>query len=159
MQQNTINQRLKFLIESLSTSVRAFSEHIGESTGNTNNYIGSRQLAPKHEYLAKVIKHYSTVNAHWLLTGEGLPFIEGADDANSVSIKNTKGQVIGVNHGTATYQTLADCEKDLKVAQEKIEQLKEQLAAKEALLAAKDDLIAAKEEMLSLLRGGHNRPN
>lgn len=47
--------------------------------------------------------------------------------------------------------SLADCQKDLQVAYEKIDQLK-------ALVAAKDDLISAKEEMLMLLRMQHNRP-
>jgi hypothetical protein len=83
-------------------------------------------------------------------------FLSPAGTTGTTNIKHSSGQAIAVNHGTATYQTIADCEKDLTVTKE---QLKQQLATKDALLAAKDDLIAAKEEMLSLLRGSRNRPN
>lgn len=159
MEQSTINQRLKFLIESFGLSARAFSELIGESSTNTQNYVGARNAEPRASYIQNVLNHFNTVNAQWLVTGKGEPFAEGSEPTTNVSAKKTKGQVIGVNNGTATFQTLADCEKDLADARREVEQLKEQLAAKEALLAAKDDLIAAKEEMLSLLRGGHNRPN
>ena len=164
MAKGAINQRLKFLITQLSPSVREFSEAIGESTSNTNNYIGARQTEPKPDYLAKVLNHFNTINAHWLLTGEGEPFlIAGAalQAQTNISGKKNAVNVTGTNHGTATQNnyTLTDCEKSLAAAQKENELLREQLVMKDVLLGAKDDLIAAKEEMLSLLRAGHNRPN
>lgn len=160
MSEATINQRLKFLIERLSTSVRAFSEAIGDSYSNTQNYIGTRQLAPKHEYLAKVINHYSDVNAQWLLTGQGEPFLSDPQipSTNLNAKKISRSQFVASNQGKAVMNA-NEYEKDLTTARKDIERLQEQLATKDALLAAKDDIIAAKEEMLALLRGSHNRPN
>lgn len=115
MSKGAINQRLKFLVDSLSTSVRAFSEAIGDSSSNTNNYIGSRQTEPKPEYLAKVINHFSEVDAHWLLTGTGEPFKEGGSvRQNQTNISGKKNSVnVAGNHGTATNNySISDCEKE-----------------------------------------------
>lgn len=165
MQETTINQRLKFLIEKLSPSVRAFSETIGESSGNTNNYIGSRQLAPKHEYLAKVLLHFSGINAHWLLTGQGEPFLlnvgngttqtgnfNHAGTSNKQTLKGNKGNIQTGDGNTQNNLTLADCKNDLEKAQREIEYLRGQLLMQETVLAAK-------EETITLLRASFNRPN
>ncbi|GAB2954587.1 hypothetical protein GCM10027048_20060 [Hymenobacter coalescens] len=150
------------MIETLSTSVRDFSEQIGESSGNTNNYIGSRQLAPKHEYLAKVLKHFSNINAHWLITGEGDPFTgEAPSTSIDIDAKKNKGNVQSTNSGSNTINhiTLSECQRDLEAARKEAELLREHMKTKDALLDTKDALIAAKEEVLTLLRGSHNRPN
>ncbi|MGI4866132.1 MAG: hypothetical protein ACRYFZ_19565 [Janthinobacterium lividum] len=161
--QQTINQRLIFLIEKLSVSARAFSEAIGESPTNTHNYIGSRQLAPKHEYLAKVVRHFPIVNSHWLLTGEGEAFT-GEAPAPPVAITNkkNKGPVqnnTGDNNTITNNVKLEDCERNLASSKKDVEHLKAQLAAKDELLASKDAFIALQAETLSLLRGGYTRPN
>jgi hypothetical protein len=150
----TINQRLKFLIERLSTSVRAFSEAIEDSYSNTQNYIGTRRLAPKHEYLAKVIKHYSIVNAHWLLTGEGEPFngeVPPVANTTTTRIKKVTGGAVHSGTGNqlitleACQQELENTKRDMASLQRENELLKGQL---------KD-----KEEIITLLRASYNRPN
>lgn len=160
VQQETINQRLKFLIETLSVSVRAFSEQIGESAGNTNNYIGSRQLAPKHEYLAKVLKHFSTVNAHWLITGEGEPFLSGTTPSTTITQtqKKVKGPDVGATNGPVTYN-VEQYKKERDIYQAECDSLQKQIDLLRDQLTMKDQLLAAKDEMLALLRGGYNRPN
>ena len=163
MSKDTINQRLKFLVESLSTSVRAFSEAIGDSSSNTNNYIGSRQTEPKPEYLAKVINHFGNVSAHWLLTGNGEPFIGDAPTPPvAITNKKNKGPVQNNtgDHNTITNNVqLEDCKRDLASTKKDVEHLQAQLAAKDDVIASKDLLIASQNEILSLLRGGYNRPN
>lgn len=162
MQETTINQRLKFLIETLSVSVRAFSESIGESTGNTNNYIGSRQLAPKHEYLAKVLTHFSDVNAHWLLTGTGEPFKEGSTPTqNQTNISGSKNIVASGKGGKAILNnyTLADCEKERDTLRAERDSLAKQVELLHGQLQTKDALIASKEETIELLKAAFNRPN
>ncbi len=163
MQETTINQRLKFLIETLSVSVRAFSESIGESTGNTNNYIGSRQLAPKHEYLAKVLTHFSEVNAHWLLTGEGEPFKEGSAPAqNQTTISGKKNNVaVAGSHGKAILNNynLADCEKERDSLRAERDSLLKQVELLNGQLQMQKTIIEGKDQILDLLRGGFNRPN
>jgi hypothetical protein len=159
-----INQRLKFLVESLSTSVRAFSEAIGDSSSNTNNYIGSRQTEPKPEYLAKVINHFSNVDAHWLLTGVGEPFKgngPSAQNQTNISGKKNAVNVVGNNHGTATQNnyTVADCEKERDAYKAERDQARQQVEHLQAQLATKDALIASKEETLTVLKAAFNRPN
>lgn len=163
MQESTINQRLKFLIETLSVSVRAFSESIGESTGNTNNYIGSRQLAPKHEYLAKVLTHFSDVNAHWLLTGIGEPFKEGSTPTqNQTNISGKKNNVaVTGGHGKTIQNnyTLADCEKERDSLRAERDSLLVQVELLNGQLQMQKTIIEGKDQMLDLLKGGFNRPN
>lgn len=163
MDNNNVNQRLKFLVESLSTSVREFSEAIGESFSNTNNYIGSKQTEPKSEYLSKVVNHFSNVSAHWLLTGVGEPFI-GDTPTPPVAITNKKNKGPVQNntgdHNTITNNLqLEDCKRDLASTKKDVEHLQAQLAAKDDVIASKDALIASQAETLSLLRGGYTRPN
>ncbi|TGD77172.1 hypothetical protein [Hymenobacter wooponensis] len=77
------------------------------------------------------------VNPIWLFLGQGEMFLNATEEV----------QIVDTKRGGY----LSDCENDLQVAYDKIEQPK-------ALVAAQDDLIAAKEEMLTL-RGQHNHPN
>jgi len=145
-------------------SVRAFSETIGESTGNTNNYIGSRQLAPKHEYLAKVLTHFSDIDAHWLLTGVGHPFKEGTSRAQShtnISGKKNTVAVAGTNNGTATTNNynLADCEKERDTLRIQFDNAQREIALLTGQLQTKDALIASKEETIELLKAAFTRPN
>ncbi|WP_460500194.1 hypothetical protein [Hymenobacter agri] len=147
--------------------MRAFSEAIGDSSSNTNNYIGSRQTEPKPEYLSKVVNHFRNVNAHWLLTGEGEPFVSSpptgttqtgnfnqAGSSNKQVIKGNKGGIVGGSIGKAeqTNIVLSECERQRDAYKAEVDFLRQQLAMK-------DQLIEAKEEMLTLLRGSRNRPN
>lgn len=68
------------------------------------------------------------------------------------------GQAVGTVYGDANY-TIGDCEKERDTYKAEVEQLRLQLAAKDDLLATKEALLASKEEIISLLRGGYNRPN
>lgn len=156
--QLTINQRLIFLIEKLAVSARAFSESIGESPTNTHNYIGTRQLAPKHEYLAKVVRHYPIVNALWLLTGEGEPFLgEAPAPPVNVTNKKNKGPVQSSTGSHATNNItnnikLEECQRDL-------EAMRKDAAAYQREIALLQGQLKDKEEIITLLRGGYNRPN
>lgn len=142
MSKGAINQRLKFLVGSLSPSIRAFSEAIGDSSSNTNNYIGSRQTEPKPEYLSKVINHFRQVNAHWLLTGDGEPFISDPlqTTTNTTHIKNNSG--IGINNGTATQHiTLEACQRELETARKDAAGYQREIALLEGQLKDKEDII------------------
>ena len=163
MEQSTINQRLKFLLDSFKLSARAFSEVIGESATNTQNYVGARNAEPRAGYIQKVLDHFSSVNAQWLMTGRGAPFLPDSDQANEPFIIYQKNKSsVGTNHGSISHtgqNSSAALEQEVTGLRIQVEALQQQLATTKALLAAKDDIIAAKEEMLTLLRGQHNRPN
>lgn len=164
MSKGLINQRLKFLIEKLSPSVRAFSEAIGDSSSNTNNYIGSRQTEPKPEYLAKVVNHFREVNAHWLLTGDGEPFKEGSaptQNQTNISGKKSTVAVAGTNNGTATTNNynLEDCQRDRDILRAERDSLLVQVELLNGQLQMQKTIIEGKDQMLDLLKGGFNRPN
>jgi DNA-binding transcriptional regulator YiaG len=157
--QDTINERIKFLLKHYNMSARTFSRTIGVADNNTQNYISKNPALPKADYLERVLLHFQSINPAWLLTGKGEPFLAGTQDGvtqvgefnqagtgNKQKIKSNKGQA---NTG-ATPETQVNT--SLESANKEIALLREQLAMK-------DQLIAAKEEMLSLLRSQFNRPN
>lgn len=163
MEQNTINQRLKVLVDRLGLSSRAFSELIGESPTNTHNYIGNRQAEPRASYLINVLSHFNNINPGWLMTGQGEPFLSDpqtsttqtgnfnqAGHSNKQVIKGSKGKIQANSDGNNT--ELDNCQRDLAASQKENELLRQQLTIAQALLEAK-------EETLSLLRSGFNRPN
>lgn len=153
MEQMSVNQRIRFLIEQMGLSSRAFSELIGESPTNTHNYIGKRNSMPGADYLEKVTNHFENVNPIWLVTGKGEPFIEKGETPKprSVATKNNSGNAIGINHGKATQQQGGLPGNEAALLKE-IEHLKQQLAMK-------DTVIAAKDETIDLLKAAYGRPN
>jgi hypothetical protein len=161
MEQTAINQRIKFLIDSLSDSVRAFSLAIGEKLTNTSNYANGRNK-PSAEFLERIVIHFESVNSQWLLTGVGEPFKNGAAPTqNQTNISGSGNNVASGKNGKAIQKNynLADCEKErdgykvqLDKAQREIELLIGQLQMQETIIKGKD-------EILDLLRGGVSRPN
>lgn len=137
MEQRPINQRLIFLLKSLKMSARTFSDAIGESPTNTQNYVGTRNAEPRASYLENVLRHFATINPLWLLTGEGAPFTsEAAEPHPSYTIqKKNTGNVVGTNHGTVSQQhSNADCEKELAAARQTISLLSSQLLDKDKII-------------------------
>ena len=155
MEQTPVGQRIKFLIDKLGISARAFSVLIDESPTNTQNYIGKRNSIPGADYLEKIVNHFENVNPIWLLAGRGEPFIGDAPTPPvSISNKKNKGPVQN-NTGNNTITnniSLNNCQRDLAAAKTENDLLRQQLTMAQALLEAK-------EETLSLLRAGHNRSN
>ncbi|MGI4862969.1 MAG: hypothetical protein ACRYFZ_03545 [Janthinobacterium lividum] len=140
MTQTTINQRIKFLVDTLSPSARAFSEAINESPTNTFNYIGGRLVEPRAEYIEKIIRHFGNISAHWLITGEGEPFIGEVPpvvNTTTTRIKKVTGGAVHSGTGNqlitleACQQELESTKRDMATAQKEITLLTSQLADKE----------------------------
>ena len=162
MSKGAINQRLKFLIENLSPSVRAFSEAIGDSSSNTQNYIGAKQTEPKPGYLSKVVNHFSEINAHWLLTGNGEPFLTNSPSSlNQTAISGDGNNVASGKNGKAIQKNynLSDCERERDMLRVERDGLVKQVELLTGQLQTKDALIASKEETIELLKATFNRPN
>ncbi|MBD2766481.1 helix-turn-helix transcriptional regulator [Hymenobacter sp. BT664] len=163
MSQETINQRLNFLIKSLGLSIRAFSAALGVSDTNTRNYL-SKGTKPNSDYLESILRHFNRVNPAWLITGEGEPFLTepSASDEPLVSYqKNNSGQRPGPIPGSTIGRGygLADCERERDTYKAERDLARQEALSLREQLAMKDQLIAAKDEMLSLLRTGFNRSN
>ncbi len=162
MSQETIGQRLKFLMDSLHLKVRTFASALDVSETNIRNYI-SKDSKPSSDILERIVQQYPQVHALWLLTGNGEPFLSSSSENNQTTAhaeKFFRSPVVGTNHGTAYQENnatpaAADTENlkiKLALAEKEVEHLKVQLAMKDALLTSK-------EETLALLRISFNRPN
>jgi hypothetical protein len=164
MEQEAITQRVKFLVESLAESVRGFSLAIGEKPTNTSNYVTGRNK-PSAEFLERIILHFGNVNAHWLITGGGEPFLSPPTENTLSNVNDQKffrSQVTGTNNGPNNQQqhntnpSASTQDPDLKtkltLAEQEIQHLRTQLEMQAALLAAKD-------ETIGLLRGSYRNPN
>lgn len=133
MELKPVNQRLKFLLEKLGLSARAFSEIIGEKSSNTQNYVGTRNSMPGADYIERVLRHFETINPTWLLLGEGDPFLPGTQPIQNLSSPKSKGSINSTGGGTNTITniTLDSCKRELASAQKEIALLTSQLADKE----------------------------
>ncbi len=70
----SIIDRLKILIDLLGLNLKDFSRKTGIPYTTLQAYMGGKRQ-PAAENLQKIAIHLS-VNTHWLLTGEGEPFIK-----------------------------------------------------------------------------------
>ncbi|GAB2540175.1 S24 family peptidase [Rufibacter soli] len=80
-------------------NINSFSKYVGVNEGTTRNYI-DRGSKPGIEYLEKVFRSVEGLNASWLLTGEGDPFIKGGNSKE----KDTQLQVF--TNGTEKHHEL-----------------------------------------------------
>ena len=162
MTQETINQRLNFLIETLGLSIRAFSAALGVSDTNTRNYL-TKGTKPNSDYLESVLRHFNRINPTWLLLGEGEPFKEGsAPNQNQTNISGKKNNVAVTGGNGKTIQNnynLADCEKERDSLRAERDSLLMQVELLNGQLQMQKTIIEGKDQMLDLLKGGFNRPN
>lgn len=103
--QNTINERVKILIDSLSGGVPArFAKSLGVAASVIGNYLpgSSREGEPSFSVLQKISTVYPQINIEWLVTGEGEPFkSEGTIPPNNIADSRT------LNKNTASGNTVS----------------------------------------------------
>lgn len=160
MNETTINQRLKYLIEILGLKVSAFSRELGVSETSTRNYT-DRTTKPGADYLEKVANHFKQVNMTWLLTGNGNPLLAASDAQGIIGTQaqNIYGNSIGLNLGTNTQMGPALNDLDLPSCKARVTQLETDNQNLREQLQRADALAAAKDETISLLRASYRNPN
>ena len=156
MEQPSVNQRVKFLIEHMGLSARAFSEAIDESPTNTHNYIGKRNSMPGADYIEKILNRFDNVNPIWLITGRGEPFT-GETPTAPVNINNRKNKA-PVQNNTGSHATITN-NVQLDNCQRDLEATKKEAAAYQREIALLQGQLKDKEEIITLLRASYNRPN
>ena len=72
--QNSVQNRLKFLIDLLKINIKEFSIKTGIPYRTIQDYLLGKRM-PGGENLQKICTHLG-INLNWLLTGEGEPFIK-----------------------------------------------------------------------------------
>ena len=161
MEQSSVNQRIKILIEKLGLSARAFSEIVGESPTNVHNYTGKRNSMPGADFLEKVLSHFDSINPVWLVTGKGEPFIGEVPpvvNATNTRIKKVTGGAVHSGTGNQLI-TLEACQQELEQTKRDLAALQREIELLTGQLQTKDALIASKEETIDLLKAAFNRPN
>lgn len=140
--QNTINYRLKFLLEHFKISARNLSRALSVPDTNTQNYIGPRQAEPGATYLEKLVLHYGEIDAYWLLTGWGEPFVKLNNDGSAGQggfVAHQAQEKIhqfsaDVSCGKTSTIPLSDCEKANASLRTENELLRSQLMDKERII-------------------------
>jgi transcriptional regulator with XRE-family HTH domain len=72
-----INDRISDLIDKLEITPNAFSDMIGVNATVVYNIIKGRRSKPSFDVLQKILASYQSVNANWLLNGDGSPWKDG----------------------------------------------------------------------------------
>lgn len=69
---STINERLVFILnEKYGGNVSEFARQSGIPQGTLNNIVGNRLSKPSFENISKLVSSDETIDARWILTGEG----------------------------------------------------------------------------------------
>ena len=133
--QNSINERLRILIEVLGTNPSALSKTLGISASTLRNYT-DRDSKPGYEVLEKLYNSFKHINLHWLF-GEAGPVLL-SDVAEPGAIYQTQEKKRDSNT-TARYArngepTPPEMTGELALAYVLIEQLQRQIADKERII-------------------------
>ena len=163
--QDTIGQRIKFLLDHFDLSARKFGREIGVAENNTQNYLPPSNREPGARYLELVLVRFESINPAWLLTGKGEPFL-GEDPRPPLNIANKKNkgpiQNSTGSHATNTITTnvqLDNCQRDLEASRRESASYQREIELLKGQLSTKDALIASKEETIELLKTAFNRPH
>lgn len=155
MAQETIGQRLKFLMDSLDLKVRTFANALDVSETNIRNYT-TRDSKPSADILERIVRQYPQVNTHWLVTGEGEPLLSREGTSDQSTTTNTKKNSGNIQNNTGNAQVtnikLEECQRDLEAT-------RKDAAAYQREIALLQGQLKDKEEIITLLRASYNRPN
>lgn len=118
--QNEFAVRLKNLIEELNMNKNSFSVKLGVSPTIIHNIIDGRGSKPSFEVLHKIVTIFKTVNAYWLLMGEGEMLIESSEKEKLVL---SKSELELKNEKIALYEELLKAKEDTIISQKSENQL------------------------------------
>jgi hypothetical protein len=127
----------------------------------------SKELGKGVDFISKIRRGLQSAPADaWDALFEKYPETRNITNTNVTS--QGGGQAVGTVHGDNHYSptNLEVCQleleqhkRDLANLRAELEKAQQQIASQAALLDSKDALLASRDEIISLLRGGYNRPN
>lgn len=80
----TINDRVKLIIEREQMSVKEFAESINITDATIKHIINGRNN-PSYDVMQKILSRYPYINSSWLIMGEGEMYKEGVSRENTDS--------------------------------------------------------------------------
>ncbi len=132
--ENTINERVRFLIDYLKVSDKKFAEMIGVPQTTISNLF-NRQTEPSYKILNAIANHIECISPDWLLTGKGDMITQ------NVTQNNQHGDNVNTTSGNVQITKNEDVDK------KEIERLREENDR------LKTELIEAKQSIIDLLMG------
>lgn len=102
--QNTVNERLKFLIDTLESGVPArFAKKLGVAASVIGNYMpgSSREGEPSFSVLQKLAIAYPQINTDWLVNNKGEPFKQDKESNTNSGNRISGGISAFGNHNQA----------------------------------------------------------
>lgn len=90
MVNNKISDRIDMIIRELGLNKNSFSKVIGLDNNVTIGRIVNEERSPSYEVLNKIIQTYGSINANWLLTGNGSMFTKN-DNPSYKAINSEEG--------------------------------------------------------------------
>ena len=137
--QETIGQRIKFLLDELGLSIRKLARTLDVSDTNIRNYI-ERGSKPSSDVIEKILRSFPQLNSLWLITGQGEPFLAKSTGTSGPEFNytgNNYGNSVGSNRGgtvtqhKGTMPVVVEGPSEIVLLRAMIKQLEGQLADKE----------------------------
>jgi transcriptional regulator with XRE-family HTH domain len=141
--ENTINERLKILIQALGITPAALSKILGASDSTVRNYI-YRDTKPGYEVLEKLYRSFRHINLPWLFGEPGEPLLTDAGEAAGAVSNNRKfsrSLIVGHQSGGTATQNQGTSASEQAAMQRELEFLRSQVADRERTIADKERTI------------------
>lgn len=100
----TINDRVKLIIEREQMSVKEFAESINITDATIKHIINGRNN-PSYDVMQKILSRYPYINSSWLIMGEGEMYREGIRRENTDNNFGNGGLFPDENAFSATERT------------------------------------------------------
>lgn len=100
--ENSVNQRIKNLIECKGFNINSFSSYVGV-TQSTINAMFTKNTEPSSKTIIAILNAFPLLSAEWLLRGEGSMFKETKEQ----SAESNEGNTLVGNNNSAINQTIA----------------------------------------------------
>jgi transcriptional regulator with XRE-family HTH domain len=118
--EQTVNHRIKALIEELKITPYAFAQKVGVDPTVIYNLIGRRYSKPSYELLYGISMSFDIVNTDWLLVGRGSMFKSQSKDVEDSKLQNlSKDEMLAKLINEMEYKS-----KQLQKCEEEVERLK-----------------------------------
>lgn len=94
---NTINERLKFIIEHYyNGNVHEFERICGLNKDTLKHVVGGRMSKPSFDSIELIIRTNVRINPYWIITGEGS--MENNDLGSSELVDDLKNKITELNN-------------------------------------------------------------
>ena len=148
-----INERIELIIKELGFNKNSFSKQIG-LTSNTvlQNILGGRKNKPSYDVLSKILLTFDSIDANWLITGEGDMYkttFNSTVNIEKANVNNALGHMSGGKFKGGDMNVTKPNNKLDEYEKLYYETFDELTKTKGELLKAKDRIIILQDKLLN----------